>query len=224
MEESAALSRNRIAALMGEGPDRGLDHRPARTPAKLRAFGLPADVRVALVGRRPDLAAARLRAEAAGQRIKTAKADFYPNIQLSAYFGLPEPGPRRLHQERAQDIGSASVRRSPCRSSTAGACGPPMARPAPTMTPRSPTTTRPSSTPCTRSPTRRSQQPRADRTARPEPRGPGRLAPGARHRRPALPRRALDLPRRAHRRGRPDRRPARGCRPAKPRLPASTSP
>ncbi|HLZ74775.1 efflux transporter outer membrane subunit [Phenylobacterium sp.] len=91
LDEAAALTRNRIAALMGEGPDRGLSIKRPEA-ASLRSFGLPADVRVALVGRRPDLAAARLRAEAAGQKIKAAKADFYPNIQLSAYFGLQSLG------------------------------------------------------------------------------------------------------------------------------------
>ena len=91
IEESVALTRNRIAALLGEGPDRGLTIARPDT-ARLRAFGLPADVRVALVGRRPDLTAARLRAEAAGDKIKAAKADFYPNIQLSAYFGLQSLG------------------------------------------------------------------------------------------------------------------------------------
>lgn len=91
VEESVALTRNRIAALLGAGPDRGLAiTRPEA--ADLRAFGLPADVRVALVGRRPDLASARLRAEAAGKRIKAARADFYPNIQLSAYLGRQSLG------------------------------------------------------------------------------------------------------------------------------------
>jgi len=103
IEESVALTRNRIAALMGEGPDRGLTiARPAA--ASLRAFGLPADVRVALVGRRPDLAAARLRAEAAGQKIKAAKADFYPNIRLSAFFGLQSLGLSAFSQS-GSDIG-----------------------------------------------------------------------------------------------------------------------
>lgn len=91
LEEQAALTRNRIAALLGAGPDRGLAlQRPAAGP--LRGFGLPQDVRVALVGRRPDLVAARLRAEAAGQRIKAAKADFFPNVRLSAFFGLQSLG------------------------------------------------------------------------------------------------------------------------------------
>jgi NodT family efflux transporter outer membrane factor (OMF) lipoprotein len=91
IDESVTLTRDRIAALLGEGPDRGLAIKRPEA-ASLRAFGLPADVRVALVGRRPDLTAARLRAEAAGQKIKAAKADFYPNIQLSAYFGLQSLG------------------------------------------------------------------------------------------------------------------------------------
>ncbi|MBP6547041.1 MAG: efflux transporter outer membrane subunit, partial [Phenylobacterium sp.] len=91
IQESAALTRNRIAALLGAGPDRGLTIARPQV-SNLKAFGLPADVRVALVGRRPDLASARLRAEAAGQKIKAAKADFYPNIQLSAYFGRQSLG------------------------------------------------------------------------------------------------------------------------------------
>jgi NodT family efflux transporter outer membrane factor (OMF) lipoprotein len=91
LDEAATLTRDRIAALMGEGPDRGLTIKRPEA-ADLRAFGLPADVRVALVGRRPDLAAARLRAEAAREKIRAAKADFYPNIQLSAYFGLQSLG------------------------------------------------------------------------------------------------------------------------------------
>ncbi len=103
IEESVALTRNRLAALMGEGPDRGLTiQRPEAS--SLRALGLPADVRVALVGRRPDLAAARLRAEAAGQKIKAAKADFYPNIQLSAYFGLQSLG-LNAFSKSGSDIG-----------------------------------------------------------------------------------------------------------------------
>jgi NodT family efflux transporter outer membrane factor (OMF) lipoprotein len=91
IEESVSLTRNRIAALLGEGPDRGLAIvRPQA--ASLRALGLPADVRVALVGRRPDLAAARLRAEAARERIKAAKADFYPNVRLTAFLGAQSLG------------------------------------------------------------------------------------------------------------------------------------
>jgi NodT family efflux transporter outer membrane factor (OMF) lipoprotein len=54
--------------------------------------GVPAGAGIDLVGRRPDLVAARLRAEAAGDRIKVARADFYPNLNLTALVGLQSLG------------------------------------------------------------------------------------------------------------------------------------
>ena len=91
IDESIGLTRNRIAALMGQGPDRGLAiQRPQA--AALKAFGLPETVQADLIGRRPDVVAARLRAEAASSDIKSAKADFYPNIRLSALIGVQSLG------------------------------------------------------------------------------------------------------------------------------------
>jgi NodT family efflux transporter outer membrane factor (OMF) lipoprotein len=85
------VRRNQIAALVGAGPDRGLAiTRPALpVPA---ARGLPEGVTTDLVGRRPDVAAARARVEAAASRIKVAHADFFPAIRLSALFGLQALG------------------------------------------------------------------------------------------------------------------------------------
>lgn len=86
LDEQIGLTRDRLAALLGAGPDRGLGiARPSANPAS--AFGLPANLAVDLVGRRPDVQAARLRAEAAAQRIKVAHAGFYPNINLAALIG-----------------------------------------------------------------------------------------------------------------------------------------
>jgi NodT family efflux transporter outer membrane factor (OMF) lipoprotein len=91
LDEQIALTRNRLAALLGAGPDRGLDiARPG--DAALKPFGLPRNLAVDLIGRRPDIVAARLRAQAAGKRIDVAKADFYPNINLSAYLGRQSLG------------------------------------------------------------------------------------------------------------------------------------
>jgi outer membrane protein TolC len=53
-------------------------------PGAIRAFGLPSNLQADLIGRRPDVVAARLTAEAAAKRIKAAKADFYPNVNLAA--------------------------------------------------------------------------------------------------------------------------------------------
>ena len=91
VDESIGLTRDRIAALMGQGPDRGLKiGRPM--PGAIKAFGLPQGLQADLIGRRPDVAAARLRAQAASQRIKSAKAEFYPNVNLSALIGLQSLG------------------------------------------------------------------------------------------------------------------------------------
>jgi len=91
VDEALDLTRNRLAALTGAGPDRGLAvARPAIR--SLKAFGLPKDLRADLLGRRPDVTAARLRAQAAAQRVKVAKAEFYPNIQLTGYLGRQSLG------------------------------------------------------------------------------------------------------------------------------------
>jgi NodT family efflux transporter outer membrane factor (OMF) lipoprotein len=86
LDEQIAQTRNRIADLMGAGPDRGASIAPPAA-AQLKAFGLPAQLAAELLGRRPDLAAARWRAEAAAKRIGAARAQFYPNINLAAYIG-----------------------------------------------------------------------------------------------------------------------------------------
>jgi len=79
--------RTQLAVLLGKGPDRGLDiARPA--PLKPTSLALPDNLPADLLGRRPDLVAARWRVEAAGRGIDAAKAQFYPNINLTAAVGL----------------------------------------------------------------------------------------------------------------------------------------
>jgi NodT family efflux transporter outer membrane factor (OMF) lipoprotein len=86
-DEAIALTRNALAALIGKGPDRGLTiQRPS--VAAFAAQQIPADASIDLVGRRPDIAAARASVEANGSRIKEARAAFYPNINISALIGL----------------------------------------------------------------------------------------------------------------------------------------
>ena len=75
IDEDIGLTRDRLAALMGEGPDRGLAiARPGA--AVIQAFGLPPRLAADLIGRRPDVVAARWRAEADAKRIGVAKAQF----------------------------------------------------------------------------------------------------------------------------------------------------
>ena len=90
-DEQIALTKNRIAALLGAGPDRALTIARPSEPS-LNPFGLPATLSADLVGRRPDLTAARWRAEAAARRIGVAKAQFYPNVNLAAAIGYQSLG------------------------------------------------------------------------------------------------------------------------------------
>ena len=91
LDETIALTRNQLAALLGAGPDRGLAiARPAATA--LAPVALPSTVPAVLLGRRPDLIAQRWRVEAARKEIDSAKAEFYPNVNLLAFVGLQSLG------------------------------------------------------------------------------------------------------------------------------------
>lgn len=80
---SAAI---RLAVLLGRGPD-GADSLPHPKLIAPKRIELPASVPAQLAGRRPDLLAARLRTEAAAERIGVSRARFYPNLNLSMTLG-----------------------------------------------------------------------------------------------------------------------------------------
>jgi NodT family efflux transporter outer membrane factor (OMF) lipoprotein len=87
LDGSILTTRYQLAALMGEGPDRGLAiARPALGVGD--AVRLPDNLPADLVSRRPDLVAARWRVDAITHEVKEAKAEFYPDINLSAAIGL----------------------------------------------------------------------------------------------------------------------------------------
>ncbi len=83
--------RNALAALLGKGPDRGLD---IAAPKLLAAPAprLPDVMPSELLGHRPDVVAARWRVEAAARGIDATRAAFRPSINLSAIIGLAAPG------------------------------------------------------------------------------------------------------------------------------------
>lgn len=97
-DEAIALTRNQIAALVGAGPDRGLTiARPSLD--RIQQADVPAQTTTDLVGRRPDIAAARAQVEAAASRIKVARADFYPAITLGALVGFQSLGLENLSKQ-----------------------------------------------------------------------------------------------------------------------------
>jgi NodT family efflux transporter outer membrane factor (OMF) lipoprotein len=106
IDERVGLQRNAIAALLGAGPDRGLEiNRPKA--AWTGSQGLPSNLSLDLLGRRPDIVAARLRTEAAAHRIDQRKAGFYPSVNLLAFAGF-------------QSLGVANLLKSASQSAAAG--------------------------------------------------------------------------------------------------------
>ncbi|VVO12120.1 Toluene efflux pump outer membrane protein TtgF [Pseudomonas fluorescens] len=85
-EKNLQSARIALAVLLGKGPDRGNEiARPNVLQAS--AVALPSVLPAELLGRRPDLVAARWRVEAASKDIVAGKTNFYPNLNLSAAAG-----------------------------------------------------------------------------------------------------------------------------------------
>jgi len=96
-QEQIALQRNRLAALVGAGPDRGLTI--ARPTVRVdQGLALPPRIGADLLGRRPDVIAARLQAQAMASRIDQKQADFYPSINLIALIGVQSIGLSNIAQ------------------------------------------------------------------------------------------------------------------------------
>ena len=104
-DEAILLDKHALAALIGAGPDRALTIR--RPSVALRAQGVPADASINLIGRRPDIAAARTRVQAAAERIKEAHAAFYPDINIGALVGFQALGLGNLFKS-GSDFASVS--------------------------------------------------------------------------------------------------------------------
>lgn len=106
LEAAITLTRNELAALLGKGPDRGMDIAVPRLQG-LMDVALPSNLPADLVGRRPDIVASRWRIEASQKEIDSAKAAFYPNINIAAYVGLQSLGFSNLLRSGSQIFGLA---------------------------------------------------------------------------------------------------------------------
>jgi NodT family efflux transporter outer membrane factor (OMF) lipoprotein len=85
-DKRVASARIALAVLLGKGPDRATSIARPRV-LQPSAVALPSNLPAELLGRRPDLVAARWRVEAASKGIDASKTRFYPNLNLSASAG-----------------------------------------------------------------------------------------------------------------------------------------
>jgi NodT family efflux transporter outer membrane factor (OMF) lipoprotein len=79
--------RYELGALLGKGPDRGLSIAQPSL-GDVAGFALPDNLPADLISRRPDIVAAWWQVDAAIHDVKEAKAEFYPDVNLSASIGL----------------------------------------------------------------------------------------------------------------------------------------
>ncbi|GAA0543189.1 NodT family efflux transporter outer membrane factor (OMF) lipoprotein [Rhizomicrobium palustre] len=107
-----ARVRHAIAALIGKGPDYGLQIKVMRAHP-LRSSGLPQKLSLDLIGRRPDLVAARAYAEAAAKGIDAAEANFYPNIDLTGLYGFGTLDAKSLLKSSSEMAGIGPALRLP---------------------------------------------------------------------------------------------------------------
>ena len=103
IDEAIGATRNSLAALIGAGPDRGLQiTRPHLGTANISTAQLPANLPIDLLGRRPDIVASRWRVEAALRATDVAKAEFYPNVNLNAAIGYASLGLDNLTRSNSE--------------------------------------------------------------------------------------------------------------------------
>lgn len=111
LDEQIALARHALAALTAQAPGALDDLRPA-LPA-LRDVPAPQQLPADLLGRRPDVEAARWRVEAAARDVQVARTEFYPNVNLTAFVGLSSIGLDRLLEAGSRQYGAGPALRLP---------------------------------------------------------------------------------------------------------------
>lgn len=86
IESSARIRQAALASLCGVSPAQLPSLQPHALPAV--TTGLPDNVGVDLIARRPDIAASLWQVEAALRQTDVARAEFFPDISISAMAGL----------------------------------------------------------------------------------------------------------------------------------------
>lgn len=114
LDEQISLARHQLAALSAQSMD-ALDALAPGLPQLPRKLIDVANASLALdlLGRRPDVAAARWRVEAATADVSAARAQFYPNLNLNAFAGFSSIGLDNLLRAGSLQAGIGPALRLP---------------------------------------------------------------------------------------------------------------
>ena len=104
LDEQMALVRHQLAALSAQ---------PPQALAALQPPAPPAHLGVDLLGRRPEIVAARQRVEAASQEVELARAQYMPDLDLMAFAGFNALGLNRLVDFGSRTYGASAALRLP---------------------------------------------------------------------------------------------------------------
>jgi len=111
LQEQIDLTRHQLAVLCGLPPQALQDYAP-----RLDSFALtpmPTQLGADLLGRRPDVVAARWRVEAAQQQIHVAQTQFYPSVNLGVFAGYNALGTQHLLEAGSRQYGIVPALRLP---------------------------------------------------------------------------------------------------------------
>ncbi len=103
VETTIAQLRNQLAALTASSAAQmqSITAVVLQAPDGILPHALPLE----LLGRRPDVVAARWRAQAARHEIDSAKAEFYPNVNIAAFAGFQALGTNMLFDRFSRTTG-----------------------------------------------------------------------------------------------------------------------
>ena len=112
LAEQTALTRHALAALLGDTDSNALAAAPTGL-GTIRQVALSGTIPADVLGSRPDIVAARWRVEAAGNDVRNAKTQFYPNINLVGFAGFSSIGLPSLLNGGSQQWGVGPALRLP---------------------------------------------------------------------------------------------------------------
>lgn len=120
IEQEISVGKHIVNILAGRGPDVALALAEP-LPELPKAISIPSDISMELLSRRPDVMAQILRVDALAYEAGSAKADYWPNVNIVGLLGFQSTSWSKLFEWASKSIGALPGLNLPVY--TAGAIG-----------------------------------------------------------------------------------------------------